>query len=95
VKASAVTDYVSVAQSTASWVQRNACNTPPQSVLDKPGAYCERYAPCRGQAAVQLCVTEGGGHSWPGGQKNRGAEPPSQAISANDVMWDFFRQQTP
>jgi len=38
---------------------------------------------------VQLCVTDTGEHSWPGGHKSRG-EAPSQAISANDVMWEFF-----
>lgn len=95
VNAAAVTDYVSVAQSTAGWVQRNACSASAKPVLNKPGAYCELYGPCRGQTAVQLCVTDTGGHSWPGGQKSRGAEPSSQAISANKVMWDFFRQQTP
>jgi polyhydroxybutyrate depolymerase len=60
-------------------------------VLDRPGAYCERYSGCRDAVAVQLCVTETGGHSWPGAAKVRGGkEPASQAISADDVMWDFF-----
>jgi polyhydroxybutyrate depolymerase len=63
----------------------------PHRVLDKPGAYCEAYAPCSGGAQVQLCVTETGGHSWPGGHKPRAAgAAPSDAISANDVMWKFF-----
>ena len=35
-----------------------------------------------------------GGHSWPGGRKpRRGGDAPSQAISANDVMWDFFSRR--
>ncbi len=95
VKTTAVTDYVSVAQSTAAWVQRNGCPVTPKRVLNKTGAYCELYSPCHGRTAVQLCVTDTGGHSWPGGQKVRGTEPPSQAISANDVMWKFFSRQTP
>ena len=42
---------------------------------------------------VQLCVTEQGGHSWPGVKDVRsGKEPASQAIIANDVMWDFFQR---
>lgn len=89
---SAVTDFTSVAETTSKWTKLNGCPATPQRILDKPGAYCELYSPCREQTEVQLCVTESGGHSWPGGSKTRGPEPPSQAISANDVMWEFFRR---
>jgi len=84
------TNFVSVPQTVARWVDRNACNAQPRRVLDKPGAYCEKYTGCRNQTEVELCVTDSGGHSWPGGTKARAAEAPSQAMSANDVMWDFF-----
>ena len=87
---SKVTDFVSVPDTIAKWVNLNRCNTTPQSVLKKPGAYCEQYSQCQASVAVQLCVTDTGGHSWPGGTKPRGSEPPSKVISANDVMWDFF-----
>lgn len=87
---STITDFVSVPETIARWVKRDACAATPKRVLDKPGAYCERYSPCKGGAEVELCVTETGRHSWPGASKARGEEPPSQAISANDVMWDFF-----
>jgi polyhydroxybutyrate depolymerase len=41
-------------------------------------------------------VTAAGGHSWPGASKvRRGKEPASQALSANDVMWDFFQTTVP
>lgn len=89
-KGAAVTNFTSVPESVARWVERNACDSAPKRVLDKPGAYCDRHAPCRGGAEVELCVTEAGGHSWPGGTKRRASEPPSGAIDANDVMWDFF-----
>jgi polyhydroxybutyrate depolymerase len=87
---SKVTDFTSVPATVAKWVGLNGCAPTPRRILDKPGVYCEVYAPCRDKAEVQLCVTEGGGHSWPGGHKPRGDEAPSQAISANDVMWEFF-----
>ncbi len=87
---SKVTDFTSVPATVAKWVGLNGCNPTPRRILDKPGVYCEVYAPCRDKAEVQLCVTESGGHSWPGGHKPRGDEAPSQAISANDVMWEFF-----
>jgi len=88
---SKVNDFTSVPETISRWTRRNGCNTRPTRVLDRPGAYCERYAGCRDGVVVQLCVTETGGHSWPGAAKvRRGKEPASQAISADDVMWDFF-----
>jgi len=40
---------------------------------------------------LQLCVTERGGHSWPGAERvRRGKEAASQAIDATDVIWAFF-----
>lgn len=85
----AVTDFTSVAESVAKWHTMDHCAAAPRRIIDKAGAYCELYSPCRGGTKVQLCVTENGAHSWPGGAKPHG-ETPSQAISANDVMWDFF-----
>jgi polyhydroxybutyrate depolymerase len=90
--AGAVTDFTSVPESVARWVRRDRCPTQPQRVLATAGAYCDRYAPCAGGAAVELCVTDTGAHSWPGASRSRGSEPPSQALSANDVMWHFFMQ---
>lgn len=89
VKLSAVTDYRAVPDVIAKWTRQNGCTGPAQRVLEKPGAYCEAYSTCAHGAQVQLCVTESGGHSWPGGSKPHGSAP-SQAISANDVMWAFF-----
>lgn len=89
--ASKVADFTSVPETVARWVRRNACATAPVRVLQRPGAVCERYTGCRDGVAVQLCVTDAGGHSWPGAaQVRRGKEAASQALSANDVMWDFF-----
>lgn len=90
-----VMDFVSVPQTVAHWVERNDCPRPPQRILDTPGAYCERYDGCRQGVRVQLCVTEHGGHSWPGAATvRRGKEEASQALNANDVIWDFFQAST-
>jgi polyhydroxybutyrate depolymerase len=90
-----VTDYRSVPATIARWVAFNGCQTAPRRILDKEGAWCEVYAPCRGGAQVQLCVTDSGGHSWPGSVKKRRGEPPSEALSANDTMWAFFTRVKP
>lgn len=87
-----VTPFKSVPATVGEWVQHNHCRTGAQRVLDVAGAYCERHTPCAGGAEVQLCVTETGGHAWPGGSKAHAREAPSQAISANAVMWAFFNR---
>jgi polyhydroxybutyrate depolymerase len=87
---SKVTDFVSVPATIEKWRSRNSCPAEPARVLTVEGAWCDRYAPCADDSAVMLCTTETGGHSWPGGAKRRADEPPSGAIIANDVMWDFF-----
>lgn len=86
----AVTEFRSVPETIARWVKFDACGPAPRTVLQKPGATCELYSGCAGEARVELCVTDSGGHSWPGGYKLRGGQPPSQALSANDLIWDFF-----
>lgn len=91
-KKEAETEHTSVADTVAKWTHLDGCNLAPKRVLERPGAMCERYSPCQSGAEVQLCVTDTGGHSWPGGHKSRGGEPPSQALSATEVMWDFFNQ---
>jgi len=90
---SKVMAFTSVPETVSRWVQRDRCTAPPQRTLDKPGAYCETYAGCGGGTRVQLCVTDSGGHSWPGAASvRRGKEPASQALDANDVIWRFFEQ---
>ncbi|MGC4028963.1 MAG: PHB depolymerase family esterase [Steroidobacteraceae bacterium] len=85
-----VTDFVSVADSIAKWVRLDHAAATPKRVLSVTGAYCDLHEALPGGAPVQLCVTETGGHSWPGGNKARAGEAPSRAVSANDLMWEFF-----
>ncbi|MGY4828475.1 extracellular catalytic domain type 1 short-chain-length polyhydroxyalkanoate depolymerase [Sphaerotilaceae bacterium SBD11-9] len=86
----AVTAFVSVPDSVAKWVRLNACKPTPRRVLDQADAYCDAYTGCRGGVEVRLCVTQTGGHSWPGGKKPRGGAAGSAAFSATDLIWDFF-----
>ena len=88
-----LTNFIPVSETIGRWVRRNSCNPTPKRVLEKEGAYCDLYSGCRGAVEVKLCVTETGGHSWPGGRKVRTGEPGSTAISANDVMWEFFESR--
>lgn len=83
-------DFVAVPESIARWVKLNRAVATPRRVLSVPGAYCDLHEADPGGAPVKLCVTETGGHSWPGGQKTRGEAEPSGAVRANDLMWEFF-----
>ncbi|WP_422018424.1 alpha/beta hydrolase family esterase [Roseateles sp.] len=83
--------FVSVPETISRWVQRDHCATPAQRTLDTPGAFCETHTGCAGGTSVQLCVTDTGGHSWPGATTvRRGKAPASTALDANDVIWRFF-----
>lgn len=81
-------NFNSVAATIQKWVTLNQANLQAERVLEVPGAYCELHR--GGRAPVQLCVTETGGHSWPGGSKPRGGSAGSTAIDANEVIWQFF-----
>lgn len=84
-----VTEFTSVADSVARWVKHDACQSSPRTVLSQPGASCVEHDGCQGASRVRLCVTDTGGHSWPGGQKARGGRG-SDALSATDEMTRFF-----
>lgn len=86
-------DFVSVNDTISKWVKQNHCQPSPQRVLTAPGAYCDLYSACQQNSQVKLCVTEQGGHSWPGGKKIRGKTLGSSAINATDMIWDFYSQQ--
>ncbi|XDD45547.1 PHB depolymerase family esterase [Leptospira sp. WS39.C2] len=89
-----ITDFVSVPKTIRKWVLFNECNQNPNIVLQNSEVTCEEYSGCKEGVKVKLCVTEDGGHSWPGGKKPSillGGSSPTKAISANDEMWDFFK----
>lgn len=86
-----ITNFTSVPATIAKWVEFNQCEKTPKQA----GKYCEVYEKCRDGVKVQLCVTPTGGHSWPGGIKPRGGDETFKDLSANDVMWDFFKKVGP
>lgn len=91
-----VMNFVSVKDTVARWAHRLACPGSARRVLERPGARCERYDACRDASALQWCITEQGGHSWPGAQTvRRGKAPASAALDANDTIWDFFTSISP
>ena len=83
-------DFVSVQSAQAKWVRIDRAQPKPSRVLTVAGAHCDLHRAGKNGAPVELCVTDTGGHSWPGGGTQQGRKQPSMAISANDLMWNFF-----
>jgi polyhydroxybutyrate depolymerase len=83
-------DFASVPATQAKWVAIDHADTGAKRVLTVSGAHCDLHRAKPGGAPVELCVTDTGGHSWPGGGSRQGRKRPSLAISANDLMWNFF-----
>jgi len=74
------------------WSAIDSCDTPPV-VIDKGTFQFTEWKDAAGRPAIDLYLTYDGGHSWPGGQKPREqADPPSTAINATDLIWDFFQR---
>ena len=74
------------------WSAINGCDANPRVVFDNALYAQWQFMACRAGGAVLLNLTKDGGHSWPGGLPPRpGADAPSEAFSATDVIWDFFK----
>lgn len=84
------TDFASVPATQSKWIGLNRADPAAKRVLTVSGAHCDLHPAKPGGAPVELCLTDRGGHSWPGGGTQQGRKAPSMAISANDLMWSFF-----
>lgn len=75
------------------WTRANGCNNSPEIETDPAGHYqIITYGKgCMGREVVQYLIRDQG-HAWPGGAKPRFfADKPSPYVSADDVMWTFFK----
>jgi len=75
-------DILSVMQG---WAERTGCDAGPDSLDNGNGAFCKTWSDSESEVEVVLWTTLDGGHTWPGRPGG------SQAISANDKMWEFFK----
>ena len=80
----------------ASWQKIDSCGLPRTTVS---GLVTQTEATCPGGRAVTLITIDGAGHQWPGAVQNEHADerlikldPPSTALDATNVIWDFFSQ---
>jgi polyhydroxybutyrate depolymerase len=70
------------------WSRANGCSRPANP--RHTGRWLEWRDSCRTNDVV-LYVIKDNGHAWPGGAKgSRRGDPPSTAMNATDVIWEFF-----
>ncbi len=91
---SKITEFKSVDQTIEKWKKLNQCDNSEKVFLKVSGAECKEWSSCQTKKPVQLCVTDTGGHSWPGGEKParrfKKTQPTSKAISATEEVFKFF-----
>jgi polyhydroxybutyrate depolymerase len=92
----------SVADQSAFWRKVNGCGDVARTTYEHGKARCAEYAECSSHESVSVCVIDGGGHTWPGG--DLGCDPTKKAcgsfqdvtgpishdLDANDTMAAFF-----
>ncbi|QHT65496.1 phospholipase [Rhodocytophaga rosea] len=75
------------------WSLLNNCSIPAQVAVDNSRYTLTEWLACDNETAIAYYLTKDGGHAWPGGLPGRdGADVPSTAIDANDLLWEFFKQ---
>ena len=77
------------------WAGHDHCAASPQATTGR-GYSLTRYSGCAGGTQVELYAVTGEGHEWPGGPPmpkviTSVLGPQRDAVSANALMWDFFR----
>lgn len=72
------------------WARATGCAPVPVLRSDDPTVRVEQYP---GPVVFEAVTIEGLGHHWPGGRGQlnpRIAGPPSNAVNATEMIWDFF-----
>jgi polyhydroxybutyrate depolymerase len=77
-----------IPQLNATWRRIDHCAAPAVSTA---GAVTTSIAACPAGRTVELVTIAGAGHQWPGGVPGTGmGDPPSTALNATQVIWEFF-----
>lgn len=87
-----ITDFTSVPDTLAKWKKLNHCTDKTTTILKEKDHQCDLSPECADHTQIQLCTSESGGHSWPGGKKPRNRGPTPANFSANDLIWNFVNQ---
>ena len=86
----------SVSAAAKYWAQQDHCSVVPSTTVPVTTVRLTTYSRCANRAVVRLYEIIGEGHEWPGGPTvppsvSAQLGPQSNAISANALMWSFFK----
>ncbi|MEX1143638.1 MAG: PHB depolymerase family esterase [Anaerolineales bacterium] len=82
---------ISVAESIRYWLEANGCGpTLATETLADGNIVIDTYSGCEGATEVVLVTIVDGGHAWPGASRGLVSDQPTQDISANQMMLEFF-----
>ncbi|MFQ5550883.1 MAG: alpha/beta hydrolase family esterase [Gemmatimonadales bacterium] len=95
---------LSAPETLARWSELNGCQGDPEEATepdldpnDLTRVRSETLMSCDGGAEVSLYTVEGGGHTWPRGQRPLGSDfgAVSQDVSGSEVITEFFLRHQP
>lgn len=82
--------FSSVDSTLSVWTSVNRCQNRSPVIIDKELYTIYQWNTC--DQPIESYITKDGGHAWPGGKKSRaGADNPSAAFHATDLIWSFFK----
>jgi polyhydroxybutyrate depolymerase len=75
------------------WSSENSCSAAAPVITHQDGYDFSKWSPCEKNTTIEYYLTQDGGHAWPGGIKSRSAaDTPSEAIKANELLWEFLQR---
>ncbi|QXC61781.1 hypothetical protein KSP35_02780 [Aquihabitans sp. G128] len=84
--------------SSTSWADHDGCGAKPKDATVNDRVTRSVWSGCADGADVELFTIDGGEHTWPGSVGMAAYEtllgPVSDAVDANDLLWDFFDSHT-
>lgn len=84
-------NYPAVEKGLNYWATLNECHSKAKIVFENEKYRHQQWLDCKAKSNIELYLTKDGGHSWPGITKVRiGGDEPSNALNANDLIFDFF-----
>jgi polyhydroxybutyrate depolymerase len=83
--------FTSVADSVDVYRTANGCSDFVEETHHQGGASCRRFTTCESAAPVEICVLDGGGHTWPGGSFPDLLGETSMDLDASTKIMTFFR----
>jgi len=81
-----VFEFNSVDYTINKWVAHNQCSNKEEITFQNESTICKKRISCSNNVEVQYCISETGGHSWPGAKRKN-----NQNFDLNDVIFEFIK----